>query len=142
MLKGKLGWKGERGFSTYELAVQHGFDGTEEEWLETLGIEQVYDYVDEHSKPNSDFAVLTGTHPGTSISSTVAYPTGFTKDNCVVISYSNKYSGNTKYTTPAATPEYNLEFLQMDTNNIQIWSSYAFTHQTSFDYIIVLMKIS
>ena len=36
-LKGSLGYKGERGYSAYEIAVQNGFLGTEEEWLETLG---------------------------------------------------------------------------------------------------------
>lgn len=36
-LKGKLGYKGERGFSAYEIAVQNGFKGTEQDWLATLG---------------------------------------------------------------------------------------------------------
>lgn len=36
-LKGTLGWKGERGFSAYEVAVQNGYIGTEEDWLATLG---------------------------------------------------------------------------------------------------------
>ena len=38
-LKGKDGEKGEAGkdgLSAYELAVQHGFDGTEEEWISSL----------------------------------------------------------------------------------------------------------
>lgn len=30
------GVKGARGYSAYEIAVQHGFEGTEEEWLESL----------------------------------------------------------------------------------------------------------
>lgn len=36
-LRGVLGFKGERGFSAYETAVQNGFGGTEQEWLATLG---------------------------------------------------------------------------------------------------------
>lgn len=36
-LKGKLGYKGERGFSAYEIAVQNGFEGSEQDWLATLG---------------------------------------------------------------------------------------------------------
>lgn len=36
-LKGYLGFKGERGFSAYEIAVQNGFEGTEQDWLATLG---------------------------------------------------------------------------------------------------------
>jgi microcystin-dependent protein len=36
-LKGTLGYKGERGYSAYETAVQNGFEGTIQEWLDTLG---------------------------------------------------------------------------------------------------------
>ena len=35
-LRGKLCFKGERGYSTYELAVKNGFVGTEKEWLAQL----------------------------------------------------------------------------------------------------------
>lgn len=36
-LNGKLGFKGEQGFSAYEVAVQNGFIGSEKDWLATLG---------------------------------------------------------------------------------------------------------
>lgn len=36
-LRGVLGFKGERGYSAYEIAVQNGFIGTEQDWLATLG---------------------------------------------------------------------------------------------------------
>ena len=36
-LRGALGFKGERGYSAYEIAVQNGFKGTESQWLSTLG---------------------------------------------------------------------------------------------------------
>ena len=36
-LRGQLGWKGERGYSAYEIAVQNGFIGTEQDWLAQLG---------------------------------------------------------------------------------------------------------
>ena len=42
--KGVLGFKGERGYSAYEIDVQHGYEGTEEEWLEHLAGE-LSDYV-------------------------------------------------------------------------------------------------
>lgn len=29
-----------RGLSSYEIAVKHGFEGTEEEWLESIGVEK------------------------------------------------------------------------------------------------------
>lgn len=35
-LRGKLIPKGERGYSAYEIAVQQGFIGTEEEWIASL----------------------------------------------------------------------------------------------------------
>lgn len=35
--KGILGWMGPTGLSAYEIAVQNGFIGTEQEWLATLG---------------------------------------------------------------------------------------------------------
>ncbi len=36
-LRGALGWKGERGYSAYEIAIQNGYIGTEQDWLATLG---------------------------------------------------------------------------------------------------------
>ena len=36
-LRGVLGFKGERGYSAYEIAVQNGFIGTERDWLAQLG---------------------------------------------------------------------------------------------------------
>lgn len=37
VLKGRLAYKGERGYSAYEIAVQNGFVGTEKDWLAQLG---------------------------------------------------------------------------------------------------------
>lgn len=37
MLRGVLGFKGERGYSAYEIAVKNGFIGSENDWLATLG---------------------------------------------------------------------------------------------------------
>ena len=36
-LKGTLGFKGERGYSAYEVAVQNGYEGTVQDWLATSG---------------------------------------------------------------------------------------------------------
>ena len=36
-LKASLGFKGERGYSAYEIAVQNGFIGSEKQWLASLG---------------------------------------------------------------------------------------------------------
>ena len=37
LLKGSFAFKGERGLSAYEIAVKNGFEGTEQDWLATLG---------------------------------------------------------------------------------------------------------
>lgn len=37
MLKASLGFKGEQGDSAYQIAVKNGFNGTEKQWLATLG---------------------------------------------------------------------------------------------------------
>lgn len=44
-LRGKLCFKGERGFSAYEIAVQEGFKGDKETWLELIGAEEVIKYL-------------------------------------------------------------------------------------------------
>ena len=36
-LRAVLGFKGERGYSAYEIAVQNGFKGSEKDWLSLLG---------------------------------------------------------------------------------------------------------
>lgn len=36
-IKGSLAFKGERGYSAYEIAVQNGFVGSEQDWLARLG---------------------------------------------------------------------------------------------------------
>ena len=46
--KGKQGDQGDDGKSAYELAVENGFEGSEEKWLESLKAEAVYgQFVDE-----------------------------------------------------------------------------------------------
>ena len=42
-LKGVLGFKGERGYSAYDIAVKNGFAGTEKDWLATIGTTSVFD---------------------------------------------------------------------------------------------------
>ena len=37
LLKGTVGFKGEKGDSAYDIAVKNGFEGTEQDWLATLG---------------------------------------------------------------------------------------------------------
>lgn len=43
VLKGYLGFVGARGYSAYEVALQNGFVGTEQDWLATLGTSSHFD---------------------------------------------------------------------------------------------------
>lgn len=45
-------YKGEDGKSAYEIAVENGFEGTEEEWLESLHVT-----TDSELNPSSDNAI-------------------------------------------------------------------------------------
>lgn len=42
-LRGVLGFKGERGYSAYEVAVRNGYKGSEKDWLATLGTTSHFD---------------------------------------------------------------------------------------------------
>lgn len=42
ILRGSLAFKGERGYSAYEVAVQNGFEGTVDEWLALLAVNEKY----------------------------------------------------------------------------------------------------
>lgn len=42
-LRGVLGFKGERGYSAYDIAVKYGFKGTEQDWLATIGKASIFD---------------------------------------------------------------------------------------------------
>lgn len=44
-LRGTVGFKGRDGDSAYTVAVKNGFEGTEQDWLATLGTAQHYDRV-------------------------------------------------------------------------------------------------
>lgn len=42
VISGSLVYKGETGLSAYEIAVQHGFEGTEQDWLRSLGTSSMF----------------------------------------------------------------------------------------------------
>lgn len=44
ILKSSLGFKGDRGYSNYEIAVQNGYEGTEQEWIDHFGLD-LSDYI-------------------------------------------------------------------------------------------------
>lgn len=66
-LRGQLVFKGERGFSAYEVAVQNGFVGSEKDWLTQLGTSVLF---------SEDSAVHTATAGQTSFDLPEAYVSG------------------------------------------------------------------
>ena len=91
-VSGKLGWKGEPGDSAYEIAVKHGYTGTEAEWAdEFINAENFYNKSECDSKYKliSDFALaITGNKPITAsngLTLELNYPTGFNSGNCIPI---------------------------------------------------------
>ena len=52
-------YRGPRGYSNYELAKQHGFEGTEEEYLESIkGEPGTTNYLDSINKPSIEGVTL------------------------------------------------------------------------------------
>lgn len=91
-LRGVLGFKGERGYSAYEIAVQNGYIGTERDWLAQLGTSAYF---------FKDSVVYTATANQTSFK----LPESYTSNSCVdvyVEGYrlpANKYTVNTETLT-------------------------------------------
>ena len=91
-LRGVLGFKGERGYSAYEIAVQNGFIGTERDWLAQLGTSAHF---------MKDSVVYTATAGQTSFE----LPTSYTSNSQVDVYVegfrlpSNKYTVNTSTLT-------------------------------------------
>lgn len=108
--------KGEKGYSAYDLYVQHGGTLTEEEWLDAfLNAENYYNKSETDTLLNNhytktesdnkykllgDFSLIEGTilldantselqaqNLYTFTADTIDYPTGFTKTNCVVTAF-------------------------------------------------------
>ena len=169
ILKGKLGWKGEKGDSAYEISVKHGYTGTEEQWSEDfLNADNYYDKPEANAllatKANAsdvytkgDYAILTGSVANTELSlggKTVDYPEGFGQNNCVVIS-AMKHN----HTTSIWTNYYSIFDITDQMNdlglNIQMFAAgiklVTLTNYVKnqadpnekwgYDYRVVLMKI-
>lgn len=92
VLKGSVGWKGARGFSAYEIAVQNGFEGTEQDWLATLGTAQHYD------------RVLT-THKATSNQTTFSLDAKLTKTSIVDVFVNGLRKASDTYTINTTTKQ-------------------------------------
>lgn len=120
VLKGTLGWKGERGYSAYEIAVQEGYIGNEEDWLATLGTSSHF---------SEDKVIYTATAGQTVFDIPDEYQVDYSFLNVYVEGFrlnSDEYSINT--TTMKATldnavtagTKVELVVLTMSTNNLPI----------------------
>ena len=56
-LRGRLVIKGENGLSAYQIACQHGFKGSEEEWLASLNGNKELSIVQEINENSSNQTV-------------------------------------------------------------------------------------
>ena len=94
-LRGVLGFKGERGYSAYEIAVQNGYIGTERDWLAQLGT-SAYFY--------KDSKVYTATANQT----VFALPESYTSNSCVDVYVEGFRLPANKYTVDTSTLTVNL----------------------------------
>ena len=100
-----------------------------------------------------DFAIIEGVFQiaastGTRVAQ-LAYPTGFNKDNCVVIAHGQYHNENVGYvfghhsnTTIGMAYAANDGDVALSKDNIEIWYNNTLSMQTTINYKIVLMKIS
>ena len=94
-LRGVLGFKGERGYSAYEIAVQNGYIGSEKDWLAQLGTSAYF---------MKDSKVYTATASQTSF----ALPDSYTSNSCVDVYVNGFRLPANKYTINTSTLTVNL----------------------------------
>ena len=88
-LKTSLGFKGERGYSAYEVAVKNGFVGTEKDWLATLG---TTNYVGETK----------ATFVGSQGQKEFGLPTDYTSESVVEVYIEGERLNSNEYTISSA----------------------------------------
>ena len=94
-LRGVLGFKGERGYSAYEIAVQNGFVGDEKSWVAQLGTSAYF---------LKDSVVYTATEGQTSFK----LPESYTNNSCVDVYIEGFRLPSNKYTVDNSTLTVNL----------------------------------
>ena len=116
-LEAQLGFKGERGYSAYEIAVQNGYEGTEQDWLATLGTSSHF------SQDSTSYIAVEG-------QTDFNLPTTYTSDSFVSVYVDGKKLSEDEYTvvnnkvvlTNSATEGTKVEVVEvsMSTNNLPI----------------------
>lgn len=118
-LRGHLAYKGERGYSAYEIAVQNGYVGTEQDWLATLGT-------------TSHFSEDSIIHTSTADQTVFALPTCYTSNSFIDVYVNGLRLNSSEYTVNvencditltkalSAGAEVEIIVLTMSTNNLPI----------------------
>jgi len=94
-LRGSLAWKGARGYSAYEIAVQNGFIGTEKDWLATLGTSSHF---------NEDSIIHTSTAGQTSFD----LPSNYTSNSFIDVYVNGLRLHSNEYTIDLSAKKINL----------------------------------
>ena len=94
-LKGTLAWKGERGYSAYEIAVQKGFIGTEQDWLATLGT-------------SSHFSEESIIHTSTAGQTSFDIPSNYTSNSFIDVYINGLRLNSNEYTIDTSAKKINL----------------------------------
>lgn len=94
-LRGSLGFKGERGFSAYEVAVQNGFIGSEQDWLATLGT-------------SSHFNEESLIHISTTGQTSFDLPSNYTSNSFIDVYVNGLRLNSNEYTINISTKKINL----------------------------------
>lgn len=94
-LRGSLGWKGERGYSAYEIAVQNGFIGDEQTWLATLGT-------------SSHFREDSLTHTSTAGQTSFDIPSNYTSNSFIDVYVNGLRLNSNEYTINTSTKKISL----------------------------------
>lgn len=101
----------------------------------------------------ANIAILTGTvtiaASSGEVGVTLNYPDGFTKDNCVVISFGSYYDVNKGYafgfhsnSSAGMLRGTNDRDVFLNSSGIQIWYNNVSTSAIKLNYKIILMKVS
>ena len=102
-LRGVLGFKGERGYSAYEIAKQKGFIGTEQDWLATLGTSSHF---------NEQSAIYTSTAGQTSF----GLPESYTSNSFIDVYVNGLRLNSSEYTIDTSTNKVNLVGVTLTAN--------------------------
>jgi len=123
-LRGVLGYKGERGYSAYEIAVQNGFIGTVQDWLAFIGT-------------TSHFSENSVVHTSTANQKVFDLPSIYTSNSFIDIYINGMRLQSNRYTINTSTRKITLTFtldagatveivtLTMSTNNMPIVQTIA-----------------